>query len=301
MKKILLLSGMLLMLFEVKAQIDPLYAQYLNNPLTINPAYTGLNNNFNASVSYRKQWAGFEGSPSTVNASTHTSLVNNKMGVGVMLIQDKIGANKNTEAYVTYAYKLMSDNRTFAFGLQAGVINYKSNSEDLNPFDKQDPAFSASQNFTKPSFGVGIILKAERYFLGVSVPRFLRNNVTINGVETALYEQHFYGTAAYVFYLSERVRFKPSVLLKGVKGSPISVDYNASFNLDEKYTVGIFARNLNTGGFLTQMRFAEAYRLAYVFEVPLNNSVGTRFTTHEISFSLNLAVFTFHTNSITNF
>lgn len=301
MQKALLLLTILLPSFKAVAQIDPLYALYQNNPLTLNPAYTGLNNNFNASISYRKQWAGFEGSPTTVNFSSHTSLAGNRMGLGFLLIKDQIGVNKNTEVHLAYSYKLTSGDRTLSFGLQAGLINFRSNSEDLNPFDKQDPAFAGSQNFTRPSFGAGIILSSEKYFFGVSVPRLLNNTVSINGVESNLYEQHFYATAGYVFYLSERLRFKPSVLARGVTGSPVSVDYNASVNLDQKYTVGIFSRNLNTGGFLTQIRFGEIYRIAYAFEVPFDNSVGTRFTTHEISFSFNLAVFKSQPSTLGNF
>src|SRR6187402_1436303 len=102
------------------SQEDPLYAQYINNPIVINPAYTGLTNNFNASVSYRKQWAGFEGNPTTLNASAHTSLADNKMGLGILFVQDKIGASKNTEAYATYAYRLDLGNSNLSFGLQAG-------------------------------------------------------------------------------------------------------------------------------------------------------------------------------------
>ena len=301
MKKFLLVCTLLSSALHAWAQIDPLYAQYMNNPLTINPAYTGLNNNLNGSVSYRKQWAGFEGSPSTINVSTHSSFANNKMGLGLMLIQDKIGVNKNTEAHLTYSYRLSKGETTFSFGLQAGVINFRSDNEELNPFDPQDPAFNGSQNYVKPAVGAGLIMKSERFFIGLSVPRLLNSSVSTNGVETSVYQQHFYGMAAYVFNLSERVRFKPSVLLKGVKGSPLSLDYNASFNLDEKYTFGLFARNLNSCGFLTQIRFNEVYRLGYSFEIPLGNSIETRFTTHEIVLGFNLAVFNAHTASITNF
>jgi type IX secretion system PorP/SprF family membrane protein len=223
------------------------------------------------------------------------------MGLGVLLIQDKIGVNKNTEAHLTYSYKLIKGETTFSFGLQAGIINFTSDNEDLNPFDPQDPAFNGAQNYFKPALGAGIILKSERYFFGLSVPRMLNSSVTVEGIETSVYQQHFYAMAAYVFNLSERWRFKPSMLLKAVKGSPISLDYNATFNLDEKYTVGIFARNLNSLGLLTQIRFNEAYRLGYSFEVPLSNSVGTGFTTHEIVFGLNLAMFQGHSTSISNF
>ena len=61
MKKLLLVCMAALGLSRTAdAQIDPLYAQYLNNPMLINPAYAGLNNNLNIGVSFRKQWAGFE-------------------------------------------------------------------------------------------------------------------------------------------------------------------------------------------------------------------------------------------------
>ncbi len=80
MNKTIFLFGVILLTttFQAAAQIDPLYAQYLNNPLVINPAYTGFNKEFNASASFRKQWAGFDGSPATMNFTAHTSLFDTK-------------------------------------------------------------------------------------------------------------------------------------------------------------------------------------------------------------------------------
>lgn len=282
------------------AQMDPLYAQYLNNPLMINPAYTGINNDLNMSVTYRKQWAGFDGSPSTINASAHTSLPNNKMGLGLLIVQDKIGANKNTEVHATYAYKLSLGHTYLSFGLQGGFISFKGN-EGLNPYDSNDPAFTTSQNVTKPSFGAGIILKSERYFFGLSAPRLLNENATTGITQTNLYSQHFYAMMSYLFYVSEQVRFKPSVLVRGVKGAPLSVDYNASFVFEQRYTVGLYTRNLNAYGFLTQLKFGKGYRFGYTFEVPGNNSVGTRFTTHEVTLGLNIAVFRGQNAGLSNF
>ena len=97
------------------AQIDPLYAQYLNNPLVINPAYTGLNKELAASVSFRKQWAGFDGSPTTINATLHTSLFDNKMGAGIMIVSDQVGENKNTMAVATYGYKIQMEDIFLSF------------------------------------------------------------------------------------------------------------------------------------------------------------------------------------------
>jgi type IX secretion system PorP/SprF family membrane protein len=302
MKKYILFFSLISGLIgSVQAQVDPLYAQYLNNPLLINPAYSGLNNNFNASLTYRKQWAGFDGAPTTVNASAHSSLFDNKMGVGFYVMQDKAAINKNTDIQATYAYRLDLKDKYLSFGLQAGLINYKSNNGDLNPRDPGAPEFLGTQSYSKPTFGAGVILNSERYLIGLSVPRMLKAKATINGLETDLYQQHFYLTGAYVIFLTDRIRLKPAALLKGVKGAPISTDLNFSANFDEKYTAGIFTRNFNTYGLLAQLRLKDNVRFGYVFEVPTNNSVGARYTSHEFMVGINMSLLSFHSTSMTNF
>jgi type IX secretion system PorP/SprF family membrane protein len=62
------------------AQQDPLYSQYVLNPLLINPAYSGMTKDLNASVTFRRQWVGFDGSPTTANANAHMALGKNRMG-----------------------------------------------------------------------------------------------------------------------------------------------------------------------------------------------------------------------------
>ena len=280
------------------AQIDPLYAQYLNNPLVINPAYTGLNKELNASVSFRKQWAGFDGSPTTYNATVHTSLLDNKMGAGIILVRDEIGEYKNTLALATYSYKIQMDRTFISFGLQGGIANYRGDNSELKILHENDTYFLKDMNTTKPVFGAGIILTNDNLFLGLSVPRMLKTKGTYQGtagtVEGDIYTQHFYGMASYILFINERLRLKPAVLLKYVDSNPLSVDLNAVLNIDERYGVGAFTRNFNTYGFLAQVRFGQSFRFAYAFELPTGSSVGSNFTSHEITLGLNVAVFDFH-------
>lgn len=285
----------------VVAQQDPLYSQYLNNPLVINPAYTGLTDNLNAAVGFRKQWAGFDGSPTTFNATGHISLFDNKMGVGLILLNDKVGSNSTTEVHGTYAYQVEIDNMKLSMGLQAGVINFQSDNGDLNPYDPDDYVFAENQSITKPSFGIGAILTNDRFFAGISVPRLLKSKSTIGDLDATLYNQHFYATAAYIVFLSDRIRFKPSLLIKAVSGSPVSVDYNLSLNIDEKITAGAFTRNFNTYGLLAGLRITDMLRFGYVFEVPTDKSVGAQFTSHEVTLGLSLAVFDFHDRFMSSF
>ncbi len=146
--------------------------------MVINPAYAGLNNNLNASLSYRTQWGGFEGNPTTINVNGHMSLVDNKVGAGILIVQDKIGNVTNTEFQAAGSYKLQLEEMTFSFGMQAGVINFQSDNSQLNLADPRMMHFGQNENVSKPNIGAGAILKSERFFVGLSVPRLLNTSFT---------------------------------------------------------------------------------------------------------------------------
>ena len=287
--------------FTSFAQQDPLYSQYMINPLLINPAYAGMNNNLNAMVGFRTQWTGFDGQPKTLNASSHSSFLNNKAGAGILVVQDRLGISTTTEINTSFAYKLILSETTFSFGMQVGVQNFKSAYSSLNLSDPIDPAFTSGERTSRLNLGAGAILKSEKYFIGLSVPRLLPSTFTNGGQEFELYNQHFYLMGAYVHYLNERIRLKPSALLRGVKGAPASVDLAFNVNINAIHTAGLFTRNFNTYGILLQTLLAEKYRFGYVFELPTNKSVGTKFTTHEISLGILLSIFGFHEHSLSNF
>src|SRR5579871_3854385 len=106
MKNILLLGMICTCACQSIAQQDPLYSQYINNPFVINPAYAGLTDNLNLSLSYRSQWTGLDGSPKTVNANGHISLLDNRVGAGLMIVSDQIGNSTTNEVFGSYSYRV---------------------------------------------------------------------------------------------------------------------------------------------------------------------------------------------------
>lgn len=283
------------------AQQDPLYSQYINNLLLINPAYSGSTTDLNLSAMYRKQWVGFDGSPATFNANGHIALSNNRMGAGLIVLQDKIGSDKTSEVTFTYGYHIpLNNDLTLSFGLQGGAINYYSDYSDLkiNPADSK----FTNQSVWKPNLGTGFILKNENFLISFSVPKLLKANSTVEQVSTSLYNQHAYALGAYVFQLSHRIKVKPWVLARMVSGAPTSLDYGASIKVDDSYSLGLFTRNFETYGTFAQINLGDHLRFAYVFELPTKNSVGTQFTTHELTLGVRLSVLGFHDlNVIKNF
>lgn len=301
MKKLLPLVCLFIS-FQAAAQQDPIYSQYMLNPQVINPAYSGLSNNLSLNASYRMQWMGLEGQPNTFNLNGNTSLLDNKAGAGFMFSHDQIGNTRNTEVNGSFAYKLeFGHDRTLSFGMQAGVLNFRIDNSELNIYDEDDEAFMNNETGTTFNVGAGVIFKGQDFLLGLSVPRMLPTTFKSGDSEFELYSQHFYLFGAYVFYLNSQVKFKPTAMVRAVQGATPSTDVGANFIFNSIHTAGVFTRNFKTYGLLIQTLYREKFRFGYVFELPTNKSVGTNFTTHEISLGMRLSVFSFHDTTISNF
>jgi len=295
MKKIYLFVVVSVVCFRTVAQQDPIYAQYIADPVVMNPAFTGANERFNAGIQYRTQWAGVDGNPVTYNFKSNIALVDNKVGVGIVVIQDKIGDNRTTEFNTAYSYKIKLSQSTFSFGLQAGVVRISNDLTQLRIRDDNDPNFRF-YNEMKFNTGAGVLLKGNRYLVGFSVPRLLPVSISQGGQSIQMYNRNFYFIGAYEFPLTDRLHLRPTTLLRITSGASISADIGLNLNIENLYQPGIFTRNLNTYGVLFQMLVSH-YRFGYVFEFPASQASSLRFTSHELTLGVSLAVLEFHDRS----
>lgn len=281
-----------LLITDVSAQQDPIYAQYFNNPITLNPAYAGINNMLNAGIQYRTQWAGIDSNPTTINFSTHMSVLNNKGGFGIMAMQDRIGDTKSMEFNTQYAYKIRFEWATMSFGMQAGFTRYVSDPALLTIRDSGDPSFNPVR-VTSFNVGTGLLFKGEHWIAGASAPRLLPVSVRQFGTTINLYDQNYYLFGSYGFFLSEKFRLRPSVLLRAAKGLPLSADVNASLVVQENYSLGILTRGFKTYG----MQFVAVIndlKLGYVLELPGSSASNLHFTSHEFMLSMGIGVMSYH-------
>ncbi len=275
-------------------QQDPLYSQYLNNPIVLNPAYAGINDVFTGSLGYRSQWNGLDGAPTTLFATGHSSFMANKMGAGITIIRDEVGISTNTQINIAGSYKIEFGDNVLAFGLQTGINTYQEDNSNLTVFDQSDALFGENQNFTKLNFGAGAILKGSRYFVGISIPRLANSKEEINNVENEVFSRHYYLGLGYVALLSSNLSLKTGALVKAVADAPASVDLSASLLFLDKFSAGALTRNFNTYGLILGAALKENLRLGYTFEVPTNKSVGSQFNTHEVTLSIDVEIFDSH-------
>lgn len=277
---------------EASAQLDPIYALYFNNPLTINPAYAGANSMLNATIQYRTQWAGIDSNPTTINFNSHMSILNNKGGIGIMALQDRIGDSRSIEFNTMYAYKINFNWATMSFGMQAGFTRYTSDPLMLTIRDSGDPSFNPIR-VTNFNVGSGILFKGDQWLAGVSVPRMLPATVSQFGTTIKLHDQNYYLFGSYAFFLSEKFRIRPAVLLRAARDLPLSADVNASLVVQENYSAGLFTRGFKTYG-LQFVAVVNDLKIGYVLELPGSSTSGLHFTSHEFMLSLGIGVMTYH-------
>jgi hypothetical protein len=73
----------------------PVYSQYLQNGLLINPAYAGSRGALSTFLSYRMQWMGIANAPAFQTISLNAPMKNDKVGLGLMAEFMQFGFTKS--------------------------------------------------------------------------------------------------------------------------------------------------------------------------------------------------------------
>ncbi|MCZ4320317.1 type IX secretion system membrane protein PorP/SprF [Aequorivita viscosa] len=243
-----LLILILLGTFSSKAQQDPQYTQYMYNTQVVNPAYAGNREVLSIGLLYRTQWVNFgDGAPNTGTFSVNSPVANN-MGLGLSVVNDRIGPAIETNFTIDYSYAInTSESSKLSFGLKAGVDLLDVDFSKLNIYDPNDPYFQENNidNKFQPQIGAGVYFNTDRFYAGLSVPNILTTKHFDTGsigntqVETTAAERmHYFIIAGYVFDISNNLKFKPATLFKVVSGSPLQADMSVNFLLYDKLTLG---------------------------------------------------------------
>jgi type IX secretion system PorP/SprF family membrane protein len=181
LKTITFVSCLTLGAMTVQAQQVPMYTHYMYNTLAVNPAYAGSRDALTLTGLYRSQWVGFKGAPETQTFTMHTPLRNEHIGLGLAVVNDKIGPVNNTSVVGDFAYRIkLNEKSKLAFGISAGANLFQANLSALNLDQQTDPTFQNNvNNHVTPNVGFGAYYSRERFYAGVSSPCLLQNTYSI--------------------------------------------------------------------------------------------------------------------------
>ncbi len=282
---------MTMLCFDMQAQQDPHYTQYMYNMNVMNPAYAGSKENLSVGLLYRQQWVNIEGAPKTATLSLH-SPVGKNVGLGLSVISDKIGPVEENNIYADFSYTLnLGGEHRLAMGLKGGATLHKvglfSDIGNGHVNDSGDAAFSENASNVYLNIGSGLFYYLKNYYLAFSVPNMLQSkhlDVTQSGQEYHFGSetQHYFFTGGYVFNLSEQTKFKPSFMMKSAFSAPISLDVSANFLFFEKFEAGATYRLDDSFGAMVNYAITPSLRIGYAYDHIVSDLKIASTSSHEV-------------------
>jgi type IX secretion system PorP/SprF family membrane protein len=267
--KIILVLVLTLGSLSINAQQAPMYTHYMNNTLVVNPGYAGSRDALTLTALHRSQWVGYSGAPITQTVTVHTPLRNEHIGIGLSLLNDKIGPSNNTSVFFNYAYMIkLNEKSKLALGLSAGVNIYHANLSTLQLDVQNDPSFQNNiNNHITPNFGFGAYYSRERFYAGISVPNLLQNSyLVVNNISVGKEQRHYFFIAGTLLNITDNLAFKPTTLIKVTPGAPIEADLTASFIIVKRLLVGAMYRTGDAFGGLVGFDITDQFHVGYSYD-----------------------------------
>jgi len=270
------INSLLMLLFLIPvvahAQKEPQYTQYMYNIGSFNPAYVGTVETPELVALYRAQWIDIPGAPRTIRFGTNLPFSNEKMGLGINIVNDQLGPLSQTYADVSYSYQVkVSEKTKLSFGIDAGASFLNV---DFNKGTFENPgeplALERINNFY-PTIGAGTFLYGADWYLGASIPNFLTEGIYNDEVATVVEDNlQFNFIGGYVFNISDGLKFKPAFLINSLYGAPLNINLSTNFLISNVVTAGISYRVENAFSGLAGFQISNSIFLGYSYDYNTN-------------------------------
>ena len=237
------------------AQKEEQYTLFMLNKLEYNPAYAGVDAPLTINALTRNQWIGFEGAPITQKINSDFTLSHERIGLGFALSHTKIGISNKIRFAGNYAYRIQINEAYLGFGINASIKYQAINYRDKRLFSSTDISMDNSiptevESTFNPNFGIGFYYKANKFYLGTSLPNMLNIHQAKIGKKSIPSENHhYYLMSGYQIKMNNFILLTPQILLKYVKGAPFDADINLMTTYNDKYKLGLGYR---LGGNITK-------------------------------------------------
>ena len=275
MKKVFFFITISCIALITKAQQDPQFSQNMFNILSVNPAFAGAEKDIVASAINRQQWVGFDNAPVTTvfNLSTPVRFAGKYHGLGLSIVSDKLGFEKNTGIRFSYAYQKNLSKGSLHFGLSVGFQNNALKGEWFVPegdgfTSPEQDLGSGSIDDSKLVFdpGLGIFYQNENLYAGASVTHVTKPNVGYNESVEIYLARHYYAMAGYRYELNESWEILPSVFYK--TDAVISqIDINTNIRYNKKIWGGVSYRVDDAIVGMVGVLFNNGIQVGYAYDI----------------------------------
>lgn len=278
-----------------QAQQDPQFSQNMFNHMTINPAFAGAQDRWVVAGVYRNQWQKMDGAPETYafNVDAPLRIRNANGGIGLNLMNDKLGMQSSLHLMLNYSYKHKLNFGVVSVGAKVGVVNAKIEGEyyipggDRYTRPEDDPALGGSSvNVAKMMFdaGIGAFLTGDKYYAGMALSHLTKPRMTLGTSGEFYFARHMYFTGGYTFAVSPKVDLQPSAFIAtDFVASQYCVNINGVYN--KMYWGGLSYRCEEALVFMGGMELKNGIMVGYSYDWNISGLGKYTGGSHEVTFS----------------
>ena len=251
------------------------------NLQVFNPAYAGCWNTTGAIATSNHRFVGVDGAELVQVISFQSIIKSEKNGIGLNLVHENVGLERRISAFANYSYQFMiSKQSTLRVGINGGIMNYRNNLMEykLYPDRIPDPEFQSNINEYIPNFGLGFYLSSPRYYLSLSVPKFIENKYDPEST-------NFFFAGGMIFNLTDNLKFKPTYVTQSNLDNHFEYDLSGNFLFYDKIWIGGFYRSNKSIGTVIKWIGFKNLGIGYVFEYSLNDIERFHYGNHELMLS----------------
>ncbi len=279
---------------SLSAQQDAQFTQYMYNSLYYNPAYAGLSDGTELTAIHRSQWLGYQGTvnesgaPNTQLISYNSKLSTIPLGVGLYILNDKLGPTSNLEVQTSFSYQYkFKGGATLNFGLKVGLYSTSLDFDELVFVDPSDvvAGLTGKETQMKPDLGFGIYYRKGNFFGGLSANHLIGSAFDFGEAQISnQLSRHYYLNAGYDYNINSQLTITPTILLKSVSLDTYNFDLSVIGKYNDMLWAGIAYRQSESASamFGYKLLSDKSLTLAYAFDFVVTNGAGKEPTSHEL-------------------
>jgi type IX secretion system PorP/SprF family membrane protein len=289
MKKVIFLLLLFAFVSNSFAQQFPQFSHNMFNMMTINPGFAGSSGEMRATLIGRQQWVGLEGAPNTnlFSIDAATNLFGIRSGVGLNVIQDKIGFDNDFFLNLAYSYRTDLGAGTLGVGVGLGLasISLKPNwfipeGDNFTPAesDLAIPDESSKMGF---DLNAGIYYYTAKYYLGASTTHITQTQFDLLKGTPSL-ARHYFFTGGVTFPLPfPQYEITPSAFVK-FDGTAAQYSVNALVTYNKKIWGGITYRLGDAVVAMAGIKLLNGLKIGYAYDLSINKLSSYNNGSHEI-------------------
>ena len=238
-----------------------------------NPSLAGVQPNNFAGVSYRTQWSGISGSPTTVNAFASFDIPKSGIGLGGYAYMDKTGPTSRSGFDFQLSKHIDMRNGRLALGIDTRVQQYAIDINKLvETLGANDPVLANGNNKYKFDAGFGASFTSQKVQVGVSVSQLVQSKLDFysgnlsRSAEARLY-RHYYAQALYKWQVDEATKIIPHAQLIYLPNAPSEFQGGVRVEHDNLIWWGIQHHVKQSWVLNAGLKLNKKLNLAYSYEI----------------------------------